>query len=55
MLKLRKREVVTDLASRRDSNNLVARYIYKLGGNKDFPYKNKEGQDNAPYRRDALY
>ena len=54
ILKLRKRKVVVNLASRRDSNNLIAKQTCELGGNKDLPCKDKEGRDNAPCRRGAL-
>jgi hypothetical protein len=42
VLKLRYRNVVISLASRRDSNNLVARETSKLGGDKDLACKDKE-------------
>ena len=43
MLKPRQREVVVNPASRRDSNNLVARQIVKLGGDKDLAREDKKG------------
>jgi hypothetical protein len=43
VLKLCQREVVVNPASRRNSNNPIARYICKLGGNKDLARKDKEG------------
>jgi hypothetical protein len=43
VLQLRQREVIVNLASRRDSNNPVARQIVKLGGDKDLAREDKKG------------
>jgi hypothetical protein len=55
VLQPRQREVIVDPASRRDSNNLVARQIVKPGGDKDLAREDKKGWDYAPCRSDALY
>jgi hypothetical protein len=43
VLKLRQRDIVVSLASRRDCNNLVIRQTSELGGDKDLACKDKEG------------
>jgi hypothetical protein len=55
VLQPRQREVIVDPASRRDSDNPVARQIVKLGGDEDLACEDKKGWDYAPCRSDALY
>jgi hypothetical protein len=55
VLQLRQREVIVDPASRRDSDNPVARQIVKPEGDKDLAREDKKGWDYAPCRSDALY
>jgi hypothetical protein len=43
VLQPRQREVIVDPASRRDSDNPVARQIVKLGGDKDLACEDKKG------------
>jgi hypothetical protein len=55
VLQPRQREVVVDPASRRDSDNPVARQIVEPGGDEDLAREDKKGWDNASCRSDALY
>jgi hypothetical protein len=55
VLQPRQREVIVDPASRRDSDNPVARQIVKPGGDEDLAREDKKGWDYAPCRSDALY
>ena len=55
VLKLRKREVVINLASSRNSYYLITRQISVLRRDKDLTYKDKKRWDNTPRRSDALY
>jgi hypothetical protein len=54
VLQPRQREVIVDPASRRDSDNPVARQIVKPG-DKDLAREDKKGWDYAPCRSNALY